>query len=155
MSKVPYLSAIGSLIYAMVCTRHDICHVVRMASRYQSNLSQEHWKVVKRILRYLKGIIDYSLCYRGNDLQLKGYIDADWGGDLDERKSTSEFTFLLNNGTISWSSKKQSCIALSTMEAEFVALLAAVQEGIWLRRFLEHLINKGDAIELVVINCDS
>ena len=73
----------------MVCTRLDICHVVGMASRYQSNPSQEHWKVVKRILRYLKGIIDYSLCYQGNDLQLKGYIDADWGGDLDERKSTS------------------------------------------------------------------
>ena len=88
-------------------------------------------------------------------MQLKGYTDADWGGDLDEKKSTSGFTFLLNNCAISWSNKKQSWIVLSTMEAEFVVLLAAVQEGIWLRRFLEHLINKGDTIELVVISCDS
>ena len=61
---------------------------------------------------------------------MKGYTDADWGGDLDERKSTSRLAFLLNNGAISWSSKKQSCISLSTMEAEFVALSAAMQEGI-------------------------
>ena len=95
------------------------------------------------------------MCYQGNYLRLKGYTDADWGGDLDERKSTSRFTFLLNNDVISWSSKKQSYIALSIMEAEFLALSAAVQNGIWLRRFLEHLITKGDAIDPVVINCDS
>ena len=88
-------------------------------------------------------------------MQLKGYTDANWGGDLDERKSTSRFAFLLNNGVISWSSKKQSCIALSTMEVEFVALSAIVQEGILLRRFLKHLINKGYATVPVVISCDS
>ena len=98
------------------------------------------------------------MCYQGNDLKLKGYTNADWRGDLDERKSTSVFTFLLNIGIISWSSMKQSCIALSTMEDEFVVLSTVMQEGIWLRRFLEHLINKGDAIEHVVISwesCDS
>ena len=142
MSKVPYLSAVGSLMYAMMYTRLDICHAVGMTSSYQSNRSQEHWKGIKRILRYLNGTTDYSLCYQGNDLQLKGYIDANWEGYLDERISTSRFTFLFNNGTISWSSNKQSCIALSTMEAEFVALSTAVQEEIWLRRFLKHFINK-------------
>ena len=106
-------------------------------------------------MRYLEGRVDYSLCYQGNYLQLKSYTNADWGGDLDEMKSTSGFTFLLNNDAISWSSKKQSCIALSIMEAGFIALLVVVQEGIWLRRFLEHLINKGDAIKSVVISCDS
>ena len=109
-------------MYAMMCTRLDICHPVRMASRYQSNPSQEHWKGVKGILRYLKGITDYSLCYKGNVMQLKGYTDDDWGENLDERKHTSGFTFLLNNGAISWSSKKQSYITLSTMETEFIAL---------------------------------
>ena len=88
-------------------------------------------------------------------MRLKGYTDADWGGDLDERKSTSRFAFLLNNGAIFWSSKKKSCIALSTMEAKFAALSVVVQEGIWLRRFMEHLINKGDVIEPVLISCDS
>ena len=98
------------------------------------------------------------MCYQGNDLKLKGYTNADWRGDLDERKSTFVFTFLLNISTISWSCMKQSCMALSTMEDEFVVLSTAMQEGIWLRRFLEHLINKGDAIEHVVISwesCDS
>ena len=76
MRRVPYLSAIGSLMYAMMCIRLDICFVVSMVSRYQSNLGPTHWKIVKRISRYLKGIIDYSLCYEGNNLQLKGYIVA-------------------------------------------------------------------------------
>ena len=101
MEKVPYSSAVGSLMYAMMCTRPDIYFVVGMVSRYQSNPGQTHWKAVKRILRYLKGTADYSLCYQGNDLHLMGYTDADWGGDLDERKSTSGYVFLLNNGAIS------------------------------------------------------
>ena len=141
VSKVPYLSAVGSLMYAMMCTGPDVYHVIGMASRYQSNPDQEHWKEIKRILRYLKGTTEYSMCYQGKELRLKGYTDADWGVYLDERKSTSGFAFLLNNGALSWSSKKQSC-ALSTMEAEFVALSTVVQEEIWLRRFMEHLINK-------------
>ena len=142
-------------MYSMMCTRLDIFHAIGMTRKYQSNPSKEHWKVVKRILRYLKGTIGYSLCYQGKELRLKWYTDADWGGDLDERKSTSGFAFLLYNGAISWSSKKQSYIALSIMETEFVALLAIVQEGMWLRRFMKHLINNGDAIELVLISCDS
>ena len=113
-------------MYAMICTRPNIYHAIGMVSRYQSNIGQEHWKAVKRILQYLKGTTNYSLCYQGNDLPLKGYIDVDWGGDLDERKSTSRFTFLLNNDAISWSSKTQSYIALSTLEAEFVALSTVV-----------------------------
>ncbi|KAK9098657.1 hypothetical protein Syun_025702 [Stephania yunnanensis] len=155
MAKVPYTSAVGSLMYAMMCTRPDICFVVGMVSRYQANPGQTHWRAVKRILRYLKGTVDYSLCYQGNNLHLVGYTDVDWGGDLDERKSTSGYVFLLNNGVISWSSKKQSCIALSTMEAEFVACSAAVQEAVWLRRFLSHLGFDKDASSPVLVNCDS
>ena len=70
---------------------------------------------------------------------MSGYSDADWGSDLDERKSTSGYAFLLNNGAITWRSKKQPCIALSTMEAEYVACSAAVQEAVWLRRFFQIL----------------
>ena len=77
-------SAVGSLMYAMMCTRPDICFAVGLVSRYQSNPGIAHWKAVKRILRYLSGTADYGLCYRGKDLQLQGYTDADWGGDLDE-----------------------------------------------------------------------
>ena len=121
MKKVPYASAMGSLMYAMLCTRSDISYAVGMVSRYQSNPGEARWKAVKRILRYIKGTVNYRLCYQGQDLQLKGYTDEDWEGDLDERKSTSYYVFVLGNGAITWCSKKQTCIALSTMEGEFVA----------------------------------
>ena len=139
MKNVPYASVVGSLMYAMLCTRPDICYAVGLVSRYQSNPGEAHWKAVKRILRYLKGTMDYSLCYQGKDLLLRGYTNADWAGDVDERKSTSGFIFLLGNSAISWSSKKQTCVALSTMESEFIAFSSTVQEGVWLKRFLDHL----------------
>ena len=84
-----------------------------------------------------------------------GYSDADWGSDLDERKSTFGYAFLLNNGAITWSSKKQPCIALSTMEAEYVACSAAVQEAVWLRRFFQNLEVFKDASDPVTVHCDS
>ena len=130
MEKVPYANVVGSLMYAMLYTRPDICFAVGMVSRYQSSPGEAHWKAVKRILRYLKGIADYSLCYQGSNLTVRGYTDADWAGDGDERKSTSGFVFLLGNGAIFWSSKKQSCIALSTMEAKFEAFSVAAQEAV-------------------------
>ena len=83
-------------MYAMLCTRPDICYVVGLVSRYQSNPGEAHWKAVKSI----------SLCYQGKNLQLRGYTDADWAGDVNERKSTYGFVFLLSNSAISWSSKK-------------------------------------------------
>ena len=90
---------------------------------------------VKRILRYLKGTSYYILCYQGKDLRLAGYIDADWGDDLDKRKSPFGYELLLNDCAISWSSKKQSFIALSTTDAEYVACSLAIQKAIWLRIF--------------------
>ena len=90
-------------------------------------------------MRYLKGTADYSPCYQGSHLHLQGYTDADGGEDIDEHKSTSGYVFLLNNNIILWCSKKQICIALSTMEAKFIACSAAMQEAIWFRRFLLHL----------------
>ena len=112
MSRVPYASVVGSLMYAMMCTRPDICYTVRLVSRYQSNPSQKHWMIVKRILRYLKGTSNYMLCYKGKkDLRLIGFSYADWGGDVNQSKSTSGCAFLLNDSAILWRSKKQSCIA--------------------------------------------
>ena len=139
MARVPYASAVGSLMYAMMCTRPDICYAVGLVSRYQSNPGYKHWNAVKRILAYLRVTTDYALCYQGGDMRLVGYTDADWGGDIDERKSTSGYAFLLSRGAISWSSKKQTCTALSTMEAEFVACSTTVREAVWLRRFYEDL----------------
>jgi hypothetical protein len=155
MARVPYANAIGSLMYAMMCTRPDICYVIGLVSRFQSNPGLAHWKVVKRILRYLTGTMDYVLCYQGLDLRLIGYSDANWGSDLDECKSTSGYTFLLNNGAITWSSKKQPYIVLSTMEVEYVACSAAVQKAVWLKRFFQHLEVVKDASDPVIIHCDS
>ena len=90
----------------MMCTRLDICYIVGMVSRYQENPGMMHWKVVKRILRYLKDTKDYFICYQDKELCLVGYSDANWTSDLDELKSTSGYTFLFNNGAISWRSKK-------------------------------------------------
>jgi hypothetical protein len=84
-----------------------------------------------------------------------GYADADWGGDLDERKSTSGYIFLLNNGVISWSSKKQNCISLSTMKAEFMAFSVALQEAVWFRRFLNHLGFCENENDPVLVHSDS
>ena len=128
---------------------------IGLVSRFQSNSRLAHWKAVKRILRYLKGTMDYVLCYQGSNLLLIGYSDVDWGSHLDERKSTSGYDFLLNNDAITWSSKKQPCIALSTMEAEYIACLAAVQEAVWLRRFFQHFEIVKDASDSVTIHCDS
>jgi len=155
MSSVPYAAAIGSLMYAMLCTRPDICYAVGLVSRYQSNPGPEHWKAVKRILRYLRGTTDLALCYHGGDLKLRGYSDADWASDRDERKSTSGYAFTLGGGVISWCSKKQTCIALSTMEAEYVACSAAVQEAVWLRRFLRRLGQWPHVDDAVLIYSDS
>ena len=155
MKNIPYSNAVGSLMYAMMCTRPDICYGVGLVSRFQIYPGFEHWKAVKRILRYLKSTADYVLVYQGKDLKLIGYSDADWAGDPDERKSTSGYAYILNGGAISWSSKKQSCIALSTMEAEYIAICSAVQEAVWLRRFLKHLSVTQDASDPVHIWTDS
>ena len=91
MSNVPYASATGSLMYAMLCTRPDICFAVGLVSGYRSNPRQAHWQAVKRVMRYLRGTTDLVLCYQGGDLKLRGYSDADWGGDPNESRFTSGY----------------------------------------------------------------
>ncbi|KAL9259335.1 Retrovirus-related Pol polyprotein from transposon TNT 1-94-like protein [Drosera capensis] len=106
MSPIPYVSAVGNLMYVMVCTRPDICFPVSLVSRFQSDRGLKHWKAMKRILRYFRGTADYMLCFQGEEFRLRGYADADWATDPDERKSTSPYVFTLNGEAVSWSSKK-------------------------------------------------
>ena len=94
MSKVPYASAIGSLMYAMVCTRLDIAHAVGVVSKFMSRPGKQHWEAVKWILRYLKGSLDTCLWFTGASSKLQGYVDADFASDIDSRKSTTEFVLL-------------------------------------------------------------
>jgi len=139
MSKVPYASTVGSLTYAMVCTRPDIAHAVGVVSRFLSNLEKEHYEGVKWILRYLKGTSKMHLSFRRSNLTLQGFFDADLGGDLDSRKSTTGYIFTLGGTTISWKSKLQGRFSLSTTEDEYVAISKVAKEMIWLKNLLKEL----------------
>lgn len=140
MELLPYASAVGSLMYAQVCTRPDIAFIVGMLGRYLSNPGMDHWKAVKRVLRYLQRTKDYMLTYRKSDqLEIIGYSDSDFAGCQDSRRSTSGYVFMLAGGAISWKSVKQTLIATSTMEAEFIACFEASQHGVWLRNFIQGL----------------
>ena len=140
MQKIPYASAIGSLMYAQVCTRPDIAYIVGMLGRYLSNPGMDHWVAAKRVMRYLKRTKDYMLTYHKSDqLEIIGYSDSDYAGCQDSRRSTSGYIFLLAGGAISWKSAKQTLVTSSTMEAEFVACYEASNQGIWLRNFVTWL----------------
>ena len=140
MMNVPYRSLVGSLLYACTCTRPDIAFAVSNVSRFMSNPGMVHWTAAKRILRYLKGTKDLKLKFNPDcDLKLSGYCDADWGGELDTRRSTTGYTFLYGNCGISWKSKLQKTVALSSAEAEYMGITAATQECMYLRSLLRSL----------------
>ena len=134
---ISYQSIVGSLLYAAIATRPGIAQAVGVVSKFCANPTQSHFTAAKRILRYLKGTVSLGLSYKKcADGILTGYSDADWAGDVDDRHSTSGNVFSLARGAVSWLSKKQATVALSTAEAEYVALSTATQEAIWLRRLL-------------------
>jgi hypothetical protein len=137
--KLQYQRAVGSLMYAMLGTRPDIAFAVSVVSRFSANPDNTHWTAVKRIMRYLRGTVDYQLFYTASLTELKGYTDSDWAGDCDTRRSTSGYVFDIGSGAISWSSKRQSTVSLSTCEAEYIGQTQATREAVWLRRLLEEL----------------
>ena len=136
-----YQSIVGSLMYAMLCTRPDIAYTVQQLSQFASNPAQVHLQAAKRVLRYLQGSQDLHLTYqRGNESTgtIQGYSDADFAAGED-RKSISGYIFILAGSPISWQAKKQSTIALSTAEAEYAAHMHAAKEAIWLQNLLKDL----------------
>ena len=135
-----YQSAIGSLMYLSVSSRPDITYAVGNSARFSSKPTKEHWTALKRVLHYLKGTMKHGILYsqKGSG-ECVGYSDADWAGDINDRKSTSGYVFQISGGAITWKSKKQGCVALSTSEAEYIALSSAVQESVWLRRLTSEL----------------
>ncbi|KAM0059035.1 putative RNA-directed DNA polymerase [Helianthus debilis subsp. tardiflorus] len=139
MAKVPYAYAVGSLMYAMVCTRPDIAHAVGVVSRFMSNLGREHWEAFKWLLRYLKGTSKVALHFKGKEVILKGFADADLGGCKESFKSTTWYVFTVGGTAVSWMSKLQKSVALSTTEAEYMAVAEASKELIWLKNFLKEL----------------
>ncbi|KAK7878951.1 hypothetical protein WMY93_034205 [Mugilogobius chulae] len=124
-----------------MATRPDIAQAVSAVSKFNANPNTAHLTAVKRILRYLKGTQNLALKYKRSETgTLVGFSDADWAGDQDDRRSTTGNVFLLAGGAVSWLSKKQATVALSTAEAEYVATAHStlLQEELWLRRDTTH-----------------
>ena len=135
-----YQSLIGGLMYAAICTRPDIAYAVQSLSQFSSNPGPEHLTAAKRVYRYLKGTIDLGITYSGNNASdVTLYSDADWGNNLDDRRSISGYVSILSGGATTWSSKKQPTVALSSMEAEYMALANTVKENIWIRQLFSEL----------------
>ena len=138
-----YREAVGCLIYAMICTRPDICWIITKLSQYLSKPLEAHWVAVKHVLRYLKCTLDYELCYRkcADGLTLIGYSDADWASSADDRRSITGYCFSLSKTgpLISWKSRKQRTVALSYCEGEYMALSATIQEALHLIQLLKDI----------------
>ena len=143
MKNVPYREAVGSLLYVSQGTRPDIAYAVSSVSRYMQNPGRIHWTAVKRILRYLKGTSNYRLEFSKDQTKetgnVTGYCDADWANESDTRRSVTGNIFLFQGGPVTWQSKLQSTVALSTTEAEYMALSAGCQEAMWLRALIKDL----------------
>uniref|UniRef100_A0A2N9EPJ3 CCHC-type domain-containing protein n=1 Tax=Fagus sylvatica TaxID=28930 RepID=A0A2N9EPJ3_FAGSY len=154
MSKVPYASAVGCLMYAMVCTRPDLAHAVSTVSRYMANPGREHWNAVKWISRYLKGTAEHGILFSRQPVtnSVVEYVDADYAGEVDDRRSTTGYVFTLSGGPICWKSTLQSIVAMSTTEAEYMAVAEAAKEALWLKGLVKELgLNQGG----VQMHCDS
>jgi hypothetical protein len=142
VDRTMYQSMVGSLLYAANATRPDIAHAVSVASKFCAQPTQVHLTAVKRIFRYLKKTPKLAVKFQRQEDEasmLRGFSDADWAGDPDDRHSTSGIIFMMSGGPVTWMSKKQGMVTLSTAEAEYVALSFATQEAVWLRRLLKDL----------------
>ncbi|CAM8900799.1 unnamed protein product [Rhodiola kirilowii] len=144
MSKIPYDMAVGSLMYAMLCTRPDIAFAVSVLSRYRSNPGEKHWFAMKYLLKYIAGTKDLGLVYTDyeKEPELIGYVDPDFASNKDTRKSITSFFFTWGGCCISWKSQQQSIVALSSTEAEYIAATEACKEAIWLQGLLKEMTGK-------------
>jgi hypothetical protein len=148
-----YRNIIGLLMY-LTNTRLDICFVVNTLSQYLVEAKRVHLVAAKHVMRYLKGMLDYGLCYTGDHyFKLYGYTDSNWVGSASNRKSTSRCCFSLGSAMTSWQSRKHSSISLSTTEAEHIVACSASCEAIWLRKLLTCLFKL--EMEVIVILCDN
>eukprot|EP00253_Pinus_taeda_P021000 PITA_21000 len=152
MSHVPYANAVGNLMYVMVSTRPYISHAVGVVSRFMANPGKEHWQAMKWVLRYLRGTSERCIVFNGSEGSVCRYVDDDYVGDLDKRRSTTGYVFTLAGGAISWMSKLQETIALSTTETEYIAASDASKETIWLKGLLDEIGRKQEKVDVL---CDS
>ncbi|CAG7726242.1 unnamed protein product, partial [Allacma fusca] len=139
--SLEFQEIVGALLFVMRCCRPDVAYAVNKLSRYFQNYEKKHMEAAKEVLRYLRTTRNMGIRYfpSQRDNQLVGYCDADFGSDRMERKSTTGVIFTFNESPLTWLSRKQTIIALSTTEAEYVAAATACKEGIWLKNVLEDI----------------
>ncbi|GAU29997.1 hypothetical protein TSUD_160820 [Trifolium subterraneum] len=148
-----YKQMVGCLMY-LLATRPDLAYSVCLIARYMDKPTEIHSAAAKRILRYLKGSISLGVLYkRGKNQELVGWTDSDYAGDSDDRKSTSGYVFKFGSSAISWSSKKQPIVTLSTTEAEFVVAASCACQAIWLKKVMNQLGQKQE--KCTVVYCDN
>lgn len=142
MKGIPYASAVGSIMYAVRCTRPDVAFSQNLTSRYQQNPGESHWTAVKNILKYLRNTRDMFLVYGGDierELSVTCYTDAGFETDRDDTRSQTGYVFIMNGGAVDWKSAKQSTIAMSSKEAEYIAASEDAMEAVWIRKFISGL----------------
>lgn len=148
-SKFPYRRIVGKLMYLMLGSRPDLAHAVGLLSRFSSNPGQQHILGAKHVLRYVAGTSHYGLRFtKAAGTTIRSYSDADWGGD-ESRKSTTGYVYMCSGTPVSWASKLQKTVALSTTEAEYYAISETIREGLWLHSLANELRNTKDVIDIV------
>jgi len=140
MAKTPYREALGSLMWLQVATRPDLTYAVNILSQFSHNPGRFHWNTLKHTLAYVKGTIDYGITYRGGGtLNPIGYVNSDYAGCKDTRRSTEENVFIVAGGLVSWESKHQETVALSTVESEYMAFTRAMAQALWMMKFFAEI----------------
>ena len=140
MDDKPYCPILGSVMWGQLATCPDLSFAVSLLSQFQANPGIEHWKALMHVIRYIKNTIDYGLTYsRDGDISPTAFVDADYGGCQDTRRSTSGYVFTMAGGAVSWSSKWQTTVALSTVEAEYVTMSRCAQQMVWMQSWLDEV----------------
>lgn len=151
--RTEYQQIIGSIMYAAICSRPDIMYAIIKLSQFMTNPSKQHFVAAKHLLRYLSGTRNAYIKYGETIKDIEGFSDSDWAENKDDRHSTSGNCFIIAGAVVSWSSKKQTTVACSSVEAEYLALSDAVKQALWFKTFFYEL--KIDYVKNIKINLDS
>jgi hypothetical protein len=140
MNDKPYRSVLGSVMWGQLATRPDLSFSLSLLARFQANPGIDHWNALMHVIGYIKNTLDYGLTYsRDGNLSPHAFVDADYGGCRDTRRLTSGYVFLMAGAPVTWSSKRQTTIALSTVEAEYIAMSRCAQQMVWMHNWLSEV----------------
>jgi hypothetical protein len=160
MANKPYRPILGSVMWGQLATHPDLSFLVSLLSCFQANPRIEHWKVLMHVVGYVKNTVDYGLTYlRDRDISSTAFADADYGGCRDTHRSTSGYVFIMSGGPVTWSSKRQATVALSTIEAKYVAISRCGQQMVWMQSWLDKVtiehtkpgVLKGDSRGVIML----